>query len=639
MLKPWSTPLSVFVMVACFAAVVPAHAQAPADSLGGKTVHVFLPLDDIDSLVIQNVKAGLTKDAEYWYSYTFTKSGLYDNPDGFYFTDPYLRSYLSKDGLGVIGSPRFTLPDFQGKKEIWIIIDPTAPPTARPYILTRAPKLVNILNPWSATAPKLISGTKTRNMTTISGHCGWFSAMILDTTMTGGHFAEIGDAGTYGKSGFGAGDDFDFAALFAQYGPTPWLNTDAKSWTAAFPNVEGTCRYMLSMTVRDFSKDHPNFDFEGGGGDGLVQGIVMPDIGPEPGRKPVLNPAIVGDISFSHFDDWWVTDSTRPPPLQNYESCYDLPMGKSREGQWEYDSNRDSPDHGFWPVEGALNRFNETSTTCYYKPVPDTDFMVTNGPARNGNFCAESHADFTYAPGQKISVRGDDDVWVFINGKLVIDLGGVHLPADGSADLDTLGLIAGKTYKWDFFYCERQPCGSDLLIKTAINFRQQRSLYGIAKTDPTTGPFTLEVWKRVGGNGSCASTGTKTDSLKASNLTYQLLDLTGKLVKELANGKTYFGGITIAEPVISVDTAKLITDSILVPGSAYRVVAFEAANPTLQVSVSFRTRNAGSALRKGKNPAAESRSGVRYRNILGRRVPVGPSRAQAPLIPQKIPRE
>jgi fibro-slime domain-containing protein len=638
MSRPGSILLSVLAAIPLWANSASAQ-TTPTDSLGGKTVHIYLPSAAIDTLLIENLNVPMKADASYSYSYTFTKAGLYDYQDGFYFSNPPHNLLFSKAGLGATEAPRFLLSDFHGTNEIWIIVDPAGSVTARPYILTQAPKLVNILNPWSATAPKLISGTRTRNMTTIFGRCGWFSAMILDTTMTKGHFAEIGDAGTYGKSGFGASDDFDFTTLFAQYGPSLWLNTDAKSWTAAFPNVEGTCRYLLSMTVRDFSKDHPDFDFSSFSGSHLLQGMVMPDIGPDPGRKPVLNPANIGidpEISFSHFDDWWVTDSTRTAPLQNYESCYDLPMGKSSDGLWEYDSNRDSPDHGFWPVEGALNRFNETSPTCYVRPPPDTNTWVA-GPARNGNFCAESHADFTYAPGQIISLRGDDDVWAFIDGKLVIDLGGVHLPAYGMVDLDTLGLTGGKTYKWDFFFCDRQPCGSDLLINTSIYFRQQRSLYGIEKSGPTPGSIVLEVWKRVGGNGTCSSPGTKMDSLKASNLTYQLLDGAGMLVKELVNGKTYFGGITIDEPVIAVDTAKMIADSSLAPGSAYRVVAFEAANPTLKVEVAFRSRYGASALRRANNPVAGPRSGVRYRNILGRLAP-SPYRSKVPLIPQKTPR-
>src|SRR6185369_1805720 len=167
--------------------------------------------------------------------------------DGFYFTDSQHRTFFSKSGLGGTESPRFLLADFAGTKEIWIIVDPAGPATAKPIIMTSAPKMVNILNPWATTAPKLVSGTKTRNMTTVSGHCGWFSAMLLDTLMTKGHFAEIHDAGTYGKSGFSGTDDFDFTALFTQFGPTIWLNTDANSWTGTFPNVDGTCQYMMAM--------------------------------------------------------------------------------------------------------------------------------------------------------------------------------------------------------------------------------------------------------------------------------------------------------------------------------------------------------------------------------------------------------
>ena len=603
-------------------------------------MHVYLPSPDIDSLLIENLNVPMKLDAQYWYSYTFTNAGLYDYQDGFYFSDPYHLRFFSKSGLGVTEAPRFLVGDFAGTKEIWIMVDPAGPANAKPIIMNSAPKMVNILNPWPATAPKLVSGIKTRAMTTVSGHCGWFSAMLLDTTMIKGHFAEVSDGGTYGKSGFNGAEDFDFTALFAQYGPTLWLNTDANSWSGTFPNVEGTCQYMLAMTVRDFSQAHPDFDFGVLPGNHFVKGVVEGVIGPDPGRKPVLNPAnatLDPAISFSRFDEWWATDSTRPDPYKNYESCYELPMSKSSDGQWEYDSYRDSPDRGFWPVEGAgLNRFSETMASCYEKPPPDTTMWVTGGPQRNGNFCAESHATFIYEPGQRFAFRGDDDIWVFIDGKLVIDLGGVHGPASDSVDLDKLGLSANKTYKWDFFYCDRQPCGSSLRIKTSIYFKQLLALYGVQKTGPAPGPFSMEIWKRVG-NGSCASAGTQADSIKAANLTYQLLDAAGKLVKELVNGNTYYGGITIAEPVITLDTAKLTPDSNLAPGAAYHVVAFEAANPTLKVDVSFRVQATASDLMRARIPAGESRMKVRYRNVLGRRVPTLPARTHSPLLPQKDP--
>ena len=52
-----------------------------------------------------------------------------------------------------------------------------------------------------------------------------------------------------------------------------------------------------------------------------------------------------------------------------------------------------------------------------------------------------------YRGGEVFNFRGDDDVWVFINKALVVDLGGVHGAMEGRISLDTLNLTTGKNYE------------------------------------------------------------------------------------------------------------------------------------------------------------------------------------------------
>ena len=97
----------------------------------------------------------------------------------------------------------------------------------------------------------------------------------------------------------------------------------------------------------------------------------------------------------------------------------------------------------------------------------------------NQMFCFESHANFTYRAGMQFMFRGDDDIWVYIDNKLAVDLGGTHLAAPGFVNLDEFAgasgaLVAGNTYDIDIFFCDRRTDMSNVRIKTNMYIQQKK---------------------------------------------------------------------------------------------------------------------------------------------------------------------
>lgn len=89
-------------------------------------------------------------------------------------------------------------------------------------------------------------------------------------------------------------------------------------------------------------------------------------------------------------------------------------------------------------------------------------------------FTVEFHAMFTYNQGkhQFLSVRGDDDLWAFVNGHRAIDLGGIHAAESDSISLDDkagdFGLTDKGEYNLDFYFAERSVASSTLSVVTDL---------------------------------------------------------------------------------------------------------------------------------------------------------------------------
>jgi fibro-slime domain-containing protein len=100
-------------------------------------------------------------------------------------------------------------------------------------------------------------------------------------------------------------------------------------------------------------------------------------------------------------------------------------------------------------------------------PIPPP-YGFTNPSNHNYSFAMEIHRSFGYQSGLTFTFEGDDDIWCFLDGRLLIDLGGIHGTEIATVRLDTLGLVVGQTYVFDYFQCERWVSGSDTRIQTNL---------------------------------------------------------------------------------------------------------------------------------------------------------------------------
>jgi fibro-slime domain-containing protein len=196
---------------------------------------------------------------------------------------------------------------------------------------------------------------------------------------------------------------------------------------------------VLMAKIRDFTPQ-TNADFETFSGSGATVGILENML--DSNHLPVFKAPQGQVTSKTTFDQWY-----RDVPNTNMVVTYAIPNQSSVPNEYSFSSN------AFFPVDGK-------------------GFGNYGSSGHNFHFTTQIAANFTYEGGEVFEFRGDDDLWIFVNGRLALDLGGLHSAVMGEIRFDSraseLGITKGGTYRMDIFHAERHTEESNFQFRTTI---------------------------------------------------------------------------------------------------------------------------------------------------------------------------
>jgi fibro-slime domain-containing protein len=215
---------------------------------------------------------------------------------------------------------------------------------------------------------------------------------------------------------------------------------------------------------------HPDFQCFNGAERGMVETMLVDG-------RPVRRATATRISSAESFDLWYRSDDDF-----NRTVAQSMTFSSIGAGTYRFDAS------SFFPLSTPL------SGPVAGFPTEGLEGMTNDGGgsgAQNFFFTSEVRFWFEYGGTETLAFSGDDDVWVFINERLAVDIGGVHGREDGSitlADcasgdpsenepgcLAPLDLRVGGIYEAVVFQAERHTTRSQYRL-TLANFVRAPSL-------------------------------------------------------------------------------------------------------------------------------------------------------------------
>lgn len=192
-------------------------------------------------------------------------------------------------------------------------------------------------------------------------------------------------------------------------------------------------KYSFNAVIRDFTPaTNPDFELNQLGS---VENLVSVNLGAD--KKPVYsNSAGSASITSPQTFSQWYNDV----PGVNLKITKPIPLALNASNYLVHE------DTEFFPIDDE----------CF------GDYSTYN---HNYHFTVEIHSGFIYNGNEVFRFIGDDDIWIFINNRLVIDIGGMHGAIEEAVTLDSakaaeLGLVQGQVYNLDIFTAERHTTNS-----------------------------------------------------------------------------------------------------------------------------------------------------------------------------------